>query len=44
VIATETGEVLLPFVKDFVPEVNIEAGVVRITPPGGLFESLAEES
>ena len=32
-------EVLLPFVKPFVPEVDIDAGVVRITPPGGLFES-----
>jgi 16S rRNA processing protein RimM len=36
--------VLLPFVKDFVPEVNIEAGVVEITPPGGLFESVPDES
>lgn len=44
VIATEDSEVLLPFVKDFVPEVNIEAGVVEITPPGGLFESVPDES
>ena len=44
VIATADSEVLLPFVKDFVPEVNIEAGVVEITPPGGLFESVPDES
>jgi 16S rRNA processing protein RimM len=35
---------MLPFVKDFVPVVNIEAGVVEITPPGGLFESVSDES
>ena len=44
VVATADSEVLLPFVKDFVPEVNIEAGVVEITPPGGLFESVPDES
>jgi len=44
VVTTEDSEVLLPFVKDFVPEVNIEAGVVEITPPGGLFESIPDES
>ena len=31
-------EVLLPFVKQFVPEVNIERGQIVITPPVGLFE------
>lgn len=31
-------EVLLPFVKAFVPEVQIEAGQIQITPPIGLFE------
>jgi 16S rRNA processing protein RimM len=44
VVTTEGSEVLLPFVKAFVPEVNIEAGVVEITPPGGLFESIPDES
>lgn len=43
VIETEQGEVLLPFVKNFVPLVDSEAKVVEITPPGGLFEPLAEE-
>jgi 16S rRNA processing protein RimM len=31
-------EVLLPFVKAFVPEVNVQAGKITITPPLGLFE------
>ena len=44
VVATNGGEeVLLPFVKQFVPEVNIEAGYIRVTPPGGLFEPLEED-
>lgn len=44
VVATNGGdEVLLPFVKQFVPEVNIDGGFVRVTPPGGLFEPIAEE-
>lgn len=30
-------EVLVPFVDEIVPEVNIEAGYVLITPPEGLF-------
>ena len=41
-IKTETGEVLLPFVKAFVPKVDVEAGLIEITPPGGLFEEIAE--
>ncbi|NCW42125.1 MAG: 16S rRNA processing protein RimM [Actinobacteria bacterium] len=41
-IKTDSGEVLLPFVKAFVPEVDVQAGKVTITPPGGLFEELAE--
>jgi len=45
VVATNGGdEVLLPFVKQFVPEVNIEGGFIRVTPPGGLFEPLEEDS
>ena len=30
-------EVLVPFVDEIVPEVNIEDGYVRLTPPAGLF-------
>ena len=44
VVATNGGdEVLLPFVKQFVPEVNVDGGFVRVTPPGGLFEPIDEE-
>jgi 16S rRNA processing protein RimM len=35
-------EVLLPFVKAFVPRVDVSAGLIEITPPGGLFEELEE--
>ena len=42
VIKTEEAEVLLPFVKAFVPKVDIQAGVIEITPPGGLFEQIEE--
>lgn len=39
VVKTATGEeVLVPFVTEIVPEVNIEGGFIRLTPPGGLFE------
>lgn len=44
VVVTSGGdEVLLPFVKQFVPEVNVDEGFVRVTPPGGLFEPTDEE-
>jgi len=39
-IKTQQGEVLLPFLKIFVPKVDIDSGIVEITPPGGLFEQL----
>jgi 16S rRNA processing protein RimM len=42
VIKTEEAEILLPFVKAFVPKVDIQAGVIEITPPGGLFEQIEE--
>ncbi len=42
VIKTEEAEVLLPFVKVFVPKVDVSAGVIEITPPGGLFEQIEE--
>lgn len=37
-IETASGEVLVPFVKQIVPEVDIKLGHVVLTPPGGLFE------
>ncbi|MFM1953220.1 MAG: hypothetical protein RL187_429 [Actinomycetota bacterium] len=44
VIHSAGTEVLLPFVSAFVPVVNIEGGVLEITPPGGLFEAISEDS
>lgn len=32
------GEMLLPFVRQFVPEINLEQGFVVITPPVGIVE------
>ena len=43
VISTAKGDVMLPFVKALVPAVDAEKGVVTITPPGGLFEEIADE-
>ena len=40
---TDGQEVLLPFVKQFVPEVDVDNARVTITPPGGLFDELAAE-
>ena len=37
-VETSTGEVLVPFVKQIVPTVDIQKGQVVITPPAGLFE------
>ncbi len=31
-------EILVPFVEEIVPEVNVEGGYILITPPTGLFE------
>lgn len=36
------AEALVPFVEEIVPEVDVEAGVVTLTPPPGLLE-LADE-
>ncbi len=36
----ESGEVLVPFVKAIVPEVDIAGGRVVVTPPPGLFEEI----
>lgn len=43
VIKTSDREVMVPFVKAFVPAVDIAAGIVTLTPPLGLFEDLVEE-
>ena len=42
VVKTKGREVMVPFVQAIVPEVDIEAGTITVTPPPGLFEDLAE--
>ncbi|WP_394769423.1 ribosome maturation factor RimM [Lacisediminihabitans sp.] len=42
-VTTETGEVLVPFVKAIVPTVDIAAGTLTVTPPAGLFEELPDD-
>ena len=36
-------EVYLPFVEEFVPDVDIDAGTITITPPAGLLEVNRED-
>lgn len=36
-VSTESGTVLVPFVEAIVPKVDLESGVVTLTPPAGLF-------
>lgn len=42
-IKTDAGEVLVPFIKLFVPAVDLAAGTVTLTPPAGLFEDLPDD-
>ncbi|QIK62117.1 ribosome maturation factor RimM [Leucobacter viscericola] len=43
-VATPSGTVLVPFVEAIVPSVDLEAGIVQITPPAGLFEELEPDA
>lgn len=43
-IDVQGSEVMIPFIKAFVPEIDLKQGTVTITPPEGLFEELSEES
>ncbi len=43
VISTAKGDVMLPFVTALVPAVDAEKRVITITPPGGLFEEIADD-
>jgi 16S rRNA processing protein RimM len=43
-VETASGEVLVPFVRAIVPEVDINSGTLTVTPPGGLFETLEDEA
>lgn len=42
-VKTANGVVLVPFVEALVPEVDLESGIVRVTPPAGLFKDASEE-
>ncbi|GAB3389485.1 ribosome maturation factor RimM [Humibacter soli] len=42
-VKTRDGEVLVPFVSAIVPEVDIQAGTVTVTPPIGLFEEAPDD-
>jgi 16S rRNA processing protein RimM len=45
VVTTTAGaEVLIPFVEQIVPEVNVGEKYVLVTPPAGLFEVNTDES
>lgn len=41
-VSTPQGEVLVPFIAQFVPTVDVDGGYIEVTPPGGLFEELPE--
>ena len=43
VTTPEGKEIPVPFVEQIVPEVNVEEGFIRLTPPDGLFELNAED-
>jgi len=42
-VATDAGEVLVPFVKAIVPSVDVKGGTLTVTPPPGLFEELPDD-
>ncbi|RLK49349.1 ribosome maturation factor RimM [Microbacterium telephonicum] len=42
-VAGSDDEVLVPFVKAIVPEVDLSAGRVIVTPPTGLFEPIPDD-
>lgn len=43
-VKTENGIVLVPFVEAIVPKVDLETGIVTVTPPAGLFEELSDDA
>lgn len=44
IVKTNGREVMVPFVGAIVPEVDLEAGTLTVTPPAGLFEELVDET
>ena len=43
IVKVREDEVLVPFVKAIVPEVDVAGGRVIVTPPAGLFEDLPDD-
>ena len=43
-VATQSGVVMVPFVHQIVPEVDVEGGTVTIDPLPGLFDDDAVEA
>lgn len=43
VTTPEGKEILIPFVEQIVPEVNVDGGFILLTPPDGLFELNTED-
>lgn len=43
VVATDAGEVMVPFVAAIVPTVDVVGGTLTVTPPPGLFEPVPGE-
>ncbi|WP_157427821.1 ribosome maturation factor RimM [Agromyces salentinus] len=43
IVRAADREVMVPFVQAIVPEVDLAAGTVRVTPPAGLFEDVADD-
>jgi 16S rRNA processing protein RimM len=43
IVKAGEDEIMVPFVAAIVPEVDVQAGRVTVTPPPGLFEELAED-
>jgi 16S rRNA processing protein RimM len=42
--APDGGDVLVPFVRAIVPQVDVVAGLVVVDPPGGLFDPVTDET
>ncbi|RCS62210.1 ribosome maturation factor RimM [Microbacterium sp. JB110] len=44
IVRSDGDEVMVPFVSAIVPEVDLAAGRVTVTPPAGLFEELPDDA
>ncbi len=43
-VATEHGEILVPFVTEIVPEIDLQRGIITIVPPQGLLDGASTVS